>query len=78
MWAKEVEDFLTSLAVDKKVASSTQNQALNALVFLYREVLKQPFEYQVDAIRSTKPKKIPVVLSRHEVKSVLAQLKDTH
>jgi len=76
--AKEVEDFLTWLAVDKKVATSTQNQALNALVFLYREVLKQPFEYQVDAIRSTKPKKIPVVLSRHEVKSVLAQLKDTH
>ncbi|SIT12529.1 integron integrase [Neptunomonas antarctica] len=76
--AKQVEDFLTWLVVHRQVSSSTQNQALNALVFLYREVLKQPFEYEVDAVRSKKPTKIPVVMTQAEVAMVLQQLKNTH
>ncbi len=58
----EVEAFLTHLAVNRRVAAPTQNQALNALVFLYREVLKQPFE-GVDVMRAQESKRLPVVLS---------------
>ena len=50
----EIEAFLTSLALEGNVAASTQNQALNALVFLYRHVLKKPLEGRIDAARSTK------------------------
>jgi len=70
----EVSEFLTYLADDKNVAASTQNQALNALLFLYKEVLKQQIGWidQVDRVR--KPKKMPVVLSRDEVKRIFAHL----
>lgn len=60
----EVEAFLTSLALEGNVAASTQNQALNALVFLYKYVLKKPLEGRIDAARSTKEPRIPVVLTR--------------
>ncbi|RLJ03650.1 MAG: hypothetical protein DRP14_04805 [Candidatus Aenigmatarchaeota archaeon] len=50
----EVEAFLTWLAVDKKVSKSTQNQAFNALIFLYRDVLKHPLEGRINAARSRK------------------------
>ena len=73
---KKVEDFLTYLAVQGNVAASTQNQAFNALVFLYRQVLKQPLE-NVDSARTRKEKRIPVVLTREEVKLVLAFLEGT-
>ena len=59
----KVEDFLSYLAIQRKVAVSTQNQAMNALVFLYKRVLEQPLEKTVDAVRSTKNRKIPVVLT---------------
>ena len=71
----KVEDFLSYLAIQRKVAVSTQNQAMNALVFLYKRVLEQPLEKTVDAIRSTKNRKIPVVLTQDEVKQVIILLK---
>ena len=73
----EIEAFLTSLAVEKKVSASTQNQALNALVFLYKRVLRQPLEGRIDAARSTKEPRIPVVLIREEVAKVLPLIDGT-
>ncbi len=73
----KVEKFLTDLAVKQNVASSTQNQAFNALVFLYAKVLKRPLD-GVDAARSRKEPRIPVVLSIKEVKKVLAKLSGTN
>ncbi len=73
---RKVEDFLTHLAVHENVAASTQNQAFNALVFLYRRVLEQPFEH-VSAVRSRKEQRIPVVLTRAETKQVLALMVGT-
>lgn len=73
---RKVEDFLTHLVVQGKVAASTQNQAFNALVFLYKKVLEQPLE-GVKAARSRKEPRIPVVLTREEVKKVLALLEGT-
>ena len=61
MGEKEINEFLTDLAVNQKVAASTQNQAFNALLFLYREVLKQEFGDLGDVIRAKKPRKLPVV-----------------
>ena len=58
---KKVEDFLNYLALEKNVAASTQNQAFNALVFLYKRVLESPLE-NVKATRSRKEARIPVVL----------------
>jgi len=69
----EVEAFLTHLAVDKHVAASTQNQALSALVFLYREVLDAPFD-QVNAVRAKKPVTMPAVFSRQEAVAVIEQI----
>ncbi|MCF6259639.1 MAG: integron integrase [Gammaproteobacteria bacterium] len=73
---KNVEDFLTHLAVQEAVAASTQNQAFNALVFLYKRVLLQPLE-NVSATRSRREPRIPVVLMREEVKQVLTLLEGT-
>ena len=74
MGAKEMEKFLNHLAVQKNVAASTQNQALSALVFLYREVLKQDFEWMDNLKRAKKPARLPVVLTETEVHSLLAHL----
>ncbi|SMN11064.1 Integron integrase IntIPac [uncultured Candidatus Thioglobus sp.] len=71
----KVEEFLTDLAVNKNVATSTQNQAFNALVFLYKIVLECPLE-NVRATRSRKEARIPVVLSVNEVKKILAKFSD--
>ena len=73
----EIEAFLTHLAVDRKVASSTQNQAFSALLFLYREVLGKEL-VKVDAKRSRQPKRLPVVLTSDEVQSLLAHLDGVH
>ena len=73
---RKVEDFLSHLAIQGKVAASTQNQAFNALVFLYKKVLEKPLE-GVEAARSRKKPRIPVVLTREEVKKVLALLEGT-
>ena len=78
MGADEIGAFLTHLAVAKRVSASTQNQALSALLFLYRKVLgRDPGELE-DVIRARRPKKLPVVLSKSEVKSILEQLTGLH
>jgi integron integrase len=69
-----IESFLTHLAVEGRVAASTQNQALNALLFLYREVLAIPLGELPDAVRAARPRRLPVVLTRAEVDAVLAHL----
>ncbi|NTW48270.1 MAG: integron integrase [Chlorobiales bacterium] len=70
----EINAFLTHLAVEEKVSASTQNQALSALLFLYRHVIGKEVGDLGTIIRARKPKHLPVVLTREEVKAVLAQL----
>lgn len=70
----EINAFLTHLAVKEKVSASTQNQALSALLFLYRYVLDREVGNLGDIIRARKPTRIPVVMTREEVKSVIRQL----
>ena len=73
MGGREVADFLTYLAVERKVSASTQNQALNALVFLYRKVLRYPLD-NFDFKRAKIGKRLPVVLSRNEAQRVTSIL----
>ncbi len=74
MGGAEVERFLTSLAVDGNVAAGTQNQALAALLFLYKEVLKQDLPWMDNVVRAKRPRRVPVVLSRAEVHRLLDHL----
>ena len=67
-----IESFLTHLAVDKDVAPSTQNQAMNALVFLYKHVLKQSLDQEINAVRANRKITIPVVMTREEVAQIIA------
>jgi integron integrase len=78
MGIPEIEAFLTYLAVQRNVASSTQTQALSAIVFLYRDVLKIELPGSIDAIRAKKPCHLPTVLTQEEVRSVLACMKGRH
>ena len=66
MGEPEVRAFLTNLANDRKVAASTQNQALNALIFLYQKVLRQELSWVGDFERAPRPTRIPEVLTREE------------
>lgn len=68
---KKIEQFLTHLAVECNVAPSTQNQAMNALVFLYKKVLKTPLGGKINAVRAKKKINIPVVLTRDEVRQII-------
>ena len=70
----DVKDFIRFLAVDCRVSASSQNQAFNALLFLYRHVLKTDFGDQSDNVRAKRRRHIPVVLSREEVNSVIDNL----
>lgn len=70
----EINAFLTHLAVKEKVSASTQNQALSALLFLYRNVISREVCDLGKVIRARKPKRLPVVMTRDEVKAVLADL----
>ncbi len=74
MGAQEVERFLSHLAVEGKVAASTQNQALSALVFLYREVLGEDLGWMDDLTRAKRPARLPVVLTQAETRALLARL----
>ncbi|MDW5375361.1 integron integrase [Halomonas sp. HP20-15] len=74
MGGLEVKIFLEHLAVQRHVAAATQNQALNALVFLYRHVLEQPLGDIGEFSHAKRPRRLPVVLSHHEVMHVLNQL----
>jgi site-specific recombinase XerD len=78
MGAAEIEAFLTNLAVQQQVASSTQNQALSALLFLYRDVLKTPLSRPIDAMRARKSKRLPTVLTKDEVLQVIGVLSGGH
>lgn len=78
MGASEVEAFLSNLAVERNVAAATQNQALAALLFLYKEVLGIALPWLDDIRRAKKPQRLPVVLNRQEVTALLAQLDGTH
>ena len=77
MGKMETSNFLTHLAVQKRVAASTQNQALSALLFLYKEVLQQPLDWLENVQRAKRPERIPIVFSRGEVKTILQQMKGT-
>jgi len=70
----EINSFLTYLAVKEHVSASTQNQALSALLFLYRYVLNREIGELGEVIRARKPKHLPLVLTREEVKSIIGQL----
>lgn len=74
MGAAEVEAFLTHLAVEGNVAAATQNQALSALLFLYREVLEVELPWLGNVVRAKLPKRLPVVLTRQEVQAVLERM----
>ena len=74
----DIEAFLTHLAVQQKVAASTQNQALSALLFLYRDVLRQPLDRPIDAIRARKPKRLPTVLTTEEALQVIGYVSGPH
>ena len=77
MGVAEISRFLTSLAVDRHVSASTQNQALSALLFLYRDVLGIPIGDVPSVVRARTPERLPVVLSGEEVGALLAQLTGT-
>ncbi|MBO9394011.1 integron integrase [Caldilinea sp.] len=74
MGAAEVEAFLTHLATEGHVSASTQNQAFSALLFLYRKVLHRELDAPVHALRAKESRHIPAVLTREEVRQVIAQL----
>ena len=69
-----MKDFIRFLAVQCRVSASSQNQAFNALLFLYRHVLKTDFGDQSDNVRARRTRYIPVVLSQEEVDSVISNL----
>jgi len=77
MGAAEVTAFLTALALRDDVAASTQNQALSALLFLYRQVLGVELPWMETVVRAKRPQRLPVVLSRDEVNRLLAALEGT-
>jgi integron integrase len=76
--AREVRAFLSHLATEENVAASTQNQALSALLFLYREVLDQPIDAVTEVARARQSRKLPVVFSREEVRAVLGAMHGPH
>lgn len=78
MGAPEIEAFLTHLAVNRNVAPSTQNQALAAILFLYKEVMSIELPWLDGVTRAKKKPRLPVVLTETEVRCLLAQLEGTH
>ena len=74
MGAAEVTQFLSNLAVHGNVASSTQNQALSALLFLYRHVLQVDLPWLDNVVRAKRSERLPVVLTRDEVRAVIREL----
>lgn len=80
MGSAKIEAFLTHLAVQEKVAVSTQNQALHAVLFLYRELLKQELDLdlKIDAVRAKKSKYLPTILTKDEVLLIIQELYGIH
>ena len=75
--AADVERFLTHLAVDRKVAASTQAQALSSVLFLYKQVLNVDLPWLDNVVRASRPRRLPVVLTQAEARAVIAQLQGT-
>lgn len=75
MGGADVEKFLSHLAVSREVAPSTQNQALGALLFLFRDVLRIRLDWLDGVVRAKKPGRLPVVLTRQEVQALMADRK---
>ena len=73
----EIAQFLSSLARDAHVSASTQNQALNALLFLYKEILEKKIALIQGVVRANRPKRLPVVLTKGDVKGILDCLEST-
>src|SRR5215813_939300 len=73
----KIEAFLTDLAMQGQVAAATQNQAMHALVFLYKRVLNHPLEDRINAMRADKKVNVPVVMTREEVATVLSLMEGT-
>src|SRR2546425_13300810 len=76
--SEHISQFLTHLAVDGHVAASTQNQALNALIFLYRQVLKIELPRLENVVRAPQKRRLPVVLTREETEAVIVRLNHTN
>ena len=74
MGAAEIRDYLTHLAVSRGVAASTQNQALSALLFLYKEALEMRLDWVEGVVRAMRPEHLPVVFTREEAHAVLDRL----
>lgn len=73
----KIEEFLTHLAIDCNVSASTQNLAMNALVFLYKHVLKEPLDKEINAVRAPRKVTVPVVMTREEVVQVIILMEGT-
>ena len=78
MGKSEIESFLSHLASDRKVSASTQRQALNAIVFLYRQVLDMPVAEKIGHIRAKKHTRPPIVMTKTEVQQVFDQMEGVH
>ena len=78
MSEEEVKEFLTYLAVDRKVSASTQNQALSAILFLYKNVLKKELKFIKNTVSAKRHRHIPVVFSREEIEKIFNFLKETN
>jgi len=78
MGKTEIEAFLTHLATKENVAASTQNQALNAISFLYKSVLDLPFDFPLQNVRARRPKRLPTVLTREEVLQIIDCMHDRY
>ena len=76
--SKNLERYLSHLAVERKVSASTQRQALNAILFLYREVLDMPLEGKIEPIRAKKRPNLPTVLGKDEIRPFFQHLDGTH
>ncbi len=78
MGKKEIEAFLSQLAVQQKVAASTQRQALNAIVFLYKKVLDIPVDENLEPVRAKRHPRPPVVMAQSEVANVFVHMQRLH
>ncbi len=78
MGKPEIETFLSHLVMKRNVASSTQNQAFNAILFLYNHVLDVDMPEDINALRSKKPVRVPTVMTREETLTLIAMMHGTH
>ena len=78
MGKTQIEAFLSNLAIKERVSASTQRQALNALIFLYRNVLDKPIEEEIEPVRAKRNRRPPVVMAQSEVRQVLSNINGIH